>query len=73
MALARRLAKDLERQQEVRTRRAEALAHELRTPLAALSVQIETMEETPEAATSARLAACRAEIDRLTELVGGAS
>jgi len=67
--LANRLANDLAKQQEARKRRAEALAHELRTPLAALSVQLETMQETPETATPDRLAASRAELDRLTEQI----
>jgi signal transduction histidine kinase len=47
------------------------MAHELRTPLAAISVQIESMAEGATAPTPERLEGCRDEIRRLTNLIAG--
>ncbi|MDR1495999.1 MAG: HAMP domain-containing protein [Clostridiales Family XIII bacterium] len=66
-----RLAKDLGEQHELRKRLTADIAHELRTPLAAVSVQIESMAEGVTEPTHERLAGCRDEILRLTNLVDG--
>jgi signal transduction histidine kinase len=66
-----RLAGDLGKQRELRKRLTADVAHELRTPLAAISVQIESMAEGATEPTPDRLAGCRDEIRRLTNLVTG--
>jgi signal transduction histidine kinase len=65
------LAEDLAGQHELRKRLTADVAHELRTPLAAVSVQIESMTEGVTEPTPERLAACLGEIRRLTSLVDG--
>ncbi|MDR1797842.1 MAG: two-component sensor histidine kinase [Clostridiales Family XIII bacterium] len=69
--LARRITSSLAAQQALRKQLTSDMAHELRTPLAALSVQIESMAEGAVDATPERLAACHQEIKRLTGLVEG--
>ncbi|MDR1293273.1 MAG: HAMP domain-containing protein, partial [Clostridiales Family XIII bacterium] len=66
-----RLASDLGKQRELRKRLTADMAHELRTPLAAISVQIESMAEGAAEPTPERLAGCRDEINRLTNLIAG--
>jgi signal transduction histidine kinase len=66
-----RLADDLERQRALRRRLTADMAHELRTPLAAVSVQIESMTEGAAEPTRERLAGCLGEVRRLTSLVDG--
>jgi signal transduction histidine kinase len=65
------LAEDLGKQHELRKRLTADVAHELRTPLAAVSVQIESMAEGVTEPTPERLAGCLGEIRRLTSLVDG--
>jgi signal transduction histidine kinase len=66
-----RLANDLGKQQELRKQLTADMAHELRTPLAAISVQIESMAEGVIEPTPERLEGCRNEIKRLTNLIAG--
>jgi signal transduction histidine kinase len=66
-----RLANDLGKQQELRKRLTADMAHELRTPLAAISVQIESMTEGVLEPTPERLEGCREEIKRITNLIAG--
>ncbi|MDR1043059.1 MAG: HAMP domain-containing protein [Clostridiales Family XIII bacterium] len=64
-----RLASDLGKQQDLRKRLTADMAHELRTPLAAISVQIESMAEGAVEPTPERLEGCRDEIRRITNLL----
>jgi signal transduction histidine kinase len=66
-----RLASDLGKQQELRKRLTADMAHELRTPLAAISVQIESMVEGAVEPTPDLLEGCYDEIKRLTNLIAG--
>jgi signal transduction histidine kinase len=64
-----RLAADLGEQQILRRQLTADVAHELRTPLAALSVQFELMAEGAAAPAPTRLRQCFEEIKRLASLV----
>ncbi|MDR1412345.1 MAG: hypothetical protein LBJ07_00255 [Actinomycetes bacterium] len=63
------LSAGLERTDELRRRAAGDVAHELRTPLAALSAQIEGMVDGVWEADAARLSALGADVARLSALV----
>ena len=65
-----RLAETLEEQETMRRRLTADVAHELRTPLSALSAQLEMLSEGLREPTPERLKACHEETLRLGALVG---
>jgi signal transduction histidine kinase len=63
------MAAELERQQQLRRQLVADIAHELRTPLSVLQVQIESLEDGIEQPTAATLASLGEEVNLLTRLV----
>ncbi|MFL5804139.1 MAG: sensor histidine kinase, partial [Roseiflexaceae bacterium] len=63
------MAAQLERQQQLRRQLVADIAHELRTPLSVLRVQIESLEDGIEQPTPATLASLGEEVNLLTRLV----
>jgi signal transduction histidine kinase len=63
------MAAELERQQQLRRQLVADIAHELRTPLSVLRVQLESLEDGIEQPTPATLASLSEEVGLLTRLV----
>jgi signal transduction histidine kinase len=63
------MASELERQQQLRRQLVADIAHELRTPLSVLRVQLESLEDGIEQPTPATLASLSEEVGLLTRLV----
>lgn len=66
-----RMSESLQREEQLRKRLSENIAHELRTPLAIMKARLEAMADGLLPNTAAALEGMTAEVDRLTMLVKG--